>query len=600
MLNGAGLDARPAGVKRRIGGLPFRDRIATMDRKGRPRRSLATKVGRAFTSSGVIMNINALTSAFLVPVACAVATVSAQRVLEVPSRYKTIQAAIDAAKDQDTVRVAPGTYVEYLDINGKAITLRGGGSQRTTIQPPPPSPQRSTITFRGGSAQDAVLEGFTIDDPTHQGKHGVECRKGVRVVIRGNLIQNHEEGGVWCEPGSTVSVLGNTFLRNSEHGAVCTTPDPGGAKLTVEGNLIFLNRAYEWNGAGITCYDGVIRGNVFFGNEMVEWGAGAIFCGGPALIEGNSMVENRGEGAIRIHYPGGNGPKIRGNLIASNRGSAIYMVSSETSPRRVEITDNLIIGNYGHGTYLYSTGTSCGTTRLILVNNTILQNRDPILAAPCGTIDIVNSIIQGDGKRIEIAAAGKVTVNVSHTLLFGGAKVVRAASGSKVVLGAGMIDARPGFVADGQGDFHLRHDSPCRNAGLNAAPAISPTDFEGDPRIADGTVDMGADEFFPRLYHLGNATPGGKIDIRLLGKPNDPAIWAFSSATLSPPLSIPGLGGVLHLSPEGLTAIPIGRFPATGVLGFSITFPSTFPRMAIPTQALAGVQLTNLDVVRIE
>jgi len=546
------------------------------------------------------MNVSALAPAFFVPVACVVATASAQRILEVPSQYKTIQAAIDAAKDQDTVRVAPGTYAEYLDINGKAITLQGGGSQRTTIKPPPPSPQRSTITFRGGGAQGAVLEGFTIDDPTNQGRHGVECRKGVRVVIRGNLIQNHEEGGVWCEPGSTVSVLGNTFLRNAEHGAVCTSPDPGGAKLTVEGNLIFLNRAYESNGAGITCYDGVIRSNVFCGNEMVEWGAGAIFCGGPALIEGNSVVDNRGEGAIRIHYPGGNGPTIRGNFIASNRGSAIYMVSSETSPRRVEIADNMIIGNYGHGTYLYSTGVSCGTTRLILVNNTIVLNRDPIQAAPCGTIDILNSIIKGDGKRIEIAAGGRVIVNLSHTLLFGGAKVVQANSESIVNLGAGMVDARPEFVADGQGDFHLRHDSPCRNAGLNSAPAMSPTDFEGDPRVADGTVDMGADEFFPRLYHVGNSTPGGKIDVRLIGKPNDPAIWAFSHATLSPPLSIPGLQGSLHLNPGGLAAIPIGRFPPTGVLGFPVAFPSAFPRMAIPTQALVGVQLTNPDVVWVE
>ena len=42
----------------------------------------------------------------------------------VPDDYSTIQAAINAAANNDTIIVRSGTYVEQIDFNGKAITLR--------------------------------------------------------------------------------------------------------------------------------------------------------------------------------------------------------------------------------------------------------------------------------------------------------------------------------------------------------------------------------------------------------------------------------------------------------------------------------------------
>jgi hypothetical protein len=59
---------------------------------------------------------------------------------------------------------------------------------------------------------------------------------------------------------------------------------------------------------------------------------------------------------------------------------------------------------------------------------------------------------------------------------------------------AGNINVDPLFVDFANGDLHLQANSPCINAGLNAA-APPGTDVEGNARIAGGTVDIGAYEF---------------------------------------------------------------------------------------------------------
>ena len=59
-------------------------------------------------------------------------TVHAATTINVPANYPTIQEAIGAAVNSDTIVVAPGTYNELINFNGKAITVQSaqGGLRR--------------------------------------------------------------------------------------------------------------------------------------------------------------------------------------------------------------------------------------------------------------------------------------------------------------------------------------------------------------------------------------------------------------------------------------------------------------------------------------
>jgi len=70
--------------------------------------------------------------------------------------------------------------------------------------------------------------------------------------------------------------------------------------------------------------------------------------------------------------------------------------------------------------------------------------------------------------------------------------------------GTGNIASDPLFADD---DLHLSFNSPCIDAGHNEAWMTNSLDMDGDLRIINGTVDMGADEIYAHFVDVNSTNP---------------------------------------------------------------------------------------------
>ena len=218
--------------------------------------------------------------------------------LHVPIEYTTIQSAIDAASDGDTVLIRPEIYYENIDFDGKNITVASylitTGNEAfvytTIIDGNNSGP---VVTFEGGEDSTAVLCGLTI-------------RNGSGKVF--NSSTTHIFGGGIYISNSSPTVTGNTITGNKVFLNTGNCDGKGGgiycelSEARIIDNVISHNEGYresdpntcQSEGGGIYCMESetLIRGNTVFENT-------AKFGGGVALYNSNSIVE---ENEIKLNF----------------------------------------------------------------------------------------------------------------------------------------------------------------------------------------------------------------------------------------------------------------------------------------------------------
>jgi len=530
--------------------------------------------------------------------------VGSAAVIYVPDDYPAIQDAIEAALDGDTIIVRPGTYMETVDFVGKAVRLQSEqGPEVTTIDG---SRLGAVVRFSEGEGSDSVLDGFTV---TNGGSKGIDCHDGSPTIIN-NIVTNNEGRGIgfFCLSASSSPLIAGNIVTGNEGGISCTMRVPSSFPR-IRGNTVIGNHSSY--GGGIRCHEGspVIIDNVVTGNTADYggglWCAGATgavisnnyFGGNSATAKGGGIRTNDCESALVI-----------GNIVTGNDaaiGGGIMNSPSST----VSLVNNIISSN--------SAGTGGGVavadhSVVTIINSTICGNTASdgggIYCTDDSAVTAVNTILWNNsaylGPEIWIGSLIEPSsVNVSYSDVRGWQAQVYIEGSCSLSWGAGMINAYPQFVDPAVEDFHLKYDSPCRNGGCKYS-LLPLLDFEGDPRVAGGIVDMGADEFFYHLYQTGEVIPGGTIDIKVVGPPGvAPVRLLAGSGTREPPLTTPY--GDLYLA-FPFRAFDLGAIPSDGVLVAARQVPvwwlagEEHPLQTLIGPMAPGTKLSNLLLLEVD
>jgi predicted outer membrane repeat protein len=407
-------------------------------------------------------------------VLCIIASPVFAATINVPADQPTIQAGINAAANGDTVLVAPGTYFENINFNGKALTVKSsGGPSATTING---SKAGSVVTFSSGELASSVLIGFTITNgmPTFgDGGGGIEISLSSPTILENTVTKNQacDGNGIRVYFGSPV-IRNNKIIGNIQVGCSGGTGG-GGIELLgtpntpaqVIGNFIQGNNAGTGiGGGGISLWAAgtpIIMNNTFVGNIGTTGGAISMYNLADAMIVQNLFVNNsagQGGGVYYLVPSGGNGPTLVNNTFLNNKatnggqGSAIYANDYDLPSH---LYNNIIDGVNNQSGAVYC-GNENSTTPPVFFNNDVFASGGSTYGGICGDQTGLN----------------------------------------------GNISADPLFVSNK--NLRLQATSPAIDAGDNSTPDLPKKDLASKPRIVDGNgdgnavIDMGAYEFQPQ------------------------------------------------------------------------------------------------------
>jgi len=239
--------------------------------------------------------------------------------IRVPADQPTIQDAVNAAIDWDTILVAPGTYFENVTIDRTITLISQAGPEVTTID----GQNLDQVVLINSGVDHVVIEGFRV---THGNSYsGGIASFGSQTIIRRNIVEsNRSVGGAAI--GADQVLLENNIIQfnNSIKGTGAVE-----ASGTIERNIVRNN---EGTGAlySMLVYSSTFAWNVVFGNTPGRHEA--TFIGGGSIHHNIFVRNNQFTSTVALWSPSQTLPyDFRNNIVLHGNGGGVdcHLIGSD-------------------------------------------------------------------------------------------------------------------------------------------------------------------------------------------------------------------------------------------------------------------------------
>jgi len=369
--------------------------------------------------------------------------------------YKYLQDALTVAGSGDEIRVAEGVYKPDED----TANPTGTGDRTATFH------LKNGVAIYGGFGGDSILSGDLNGDDgwnfanNSENSYHVVTGNGTKstAVLDGFTITagnadgsdpHNNGGGMYCESGSP-TLANCTFSENSANG--------GGGMHNLDSSPSVTNCTFSENSA-------INNGGGMHNKKSHPTVTNCTFSENSAINNGGGIYNNNS-------HPNITNCTFRENSAKSGGG---MRNSEDSSPTVTNCTfrENSAEDGGGMRNSYYSgpTVTNCTFSENSAEDGGGMRN------AKHSSPNVINCILWGGWNKI--SNSENSTITVSYSDVQGGWP------------GIGNIDAAPLFA---DADLRLSAGSPCIDAGDNSAVLVA-TDLDGNQRIVNGIVDMGAYE----------------------------------------------------------------------------------------------------------
>ncbi len=374
--------------------------------------------------------------------------------------------------------------------NGNSASSGGGMKNENA------NPVLTNCTFTGNSASTSgggmynyysnpSLTNCTFKENSSESHSGAMRNFNSNPVLTNCTFSENSagtDGGAIGNAQSSPNLTGCTFISNYAYnhggGILNNTGTPVLKGCTFDDNVAFAGGAVDNLSS-----NAILTDCTFTLNSAVEYGAAVNNRESSPQITRcmffRNMANDFGGGAV---CNWSSNPTIRNCLFSHN-------YSSEHGGAVMNNKSNLVLFNC---TFSQNVGAGKAVAFFSYLND------------PPSTMQATNCIFFDGGN--EIWKNEETDISITYSDIQGGWS------------GIGNIDADPMFVEVGMDDFHLLPDSPCIDAGDPDYAAIpNETDLDGNPRILDGRIDMGAYEHTAAVPIDVGITPG-VVNLKSQGK----------------------------------------------------------------------------------